>query len=65
MVADYIYNQRFEHNIDFYVDEEFGQDGELIYSTPPLYDVWLDEPERRYRKEKLTRQQQITENREG
>ena len=51
MVADYICNQFFEHNRTFYAEEEFLQDGGLIYSPPILYHVGIDETERHYQKE--------------
>ena len=43
-VTDAIINQFFEHNQYFYVEKDFGQDGEFIYSPSPLYVVWLGKP---------------------
>ena len=54
-------NQLFDHNQDCYVEEERDDDGDLIYTPPPLDEIWLDEPERHSRKEQLGRQRQITE----
>ncbi|KAL7468583.1 hypothetical protein ACHAXS_008812 [Conticribra weissflogii] len=59
-VYDDICNQLFESDRDWYVDEEFDVDGELICSPPPLDDVWLSEPERRNKKERLARQREWT-----
>ena len=54
--TDAVCNKYFEHNWYCYIEEEFGQDGELIYSPPPLYGVLLDEPEWRDQKDNLSRQ---------
>ncbi len=59
-IYDDIYNQLFETDRDWYVEEEFDVDGELIYSPPPLDDVWLSEPERRNKKERLACQRERT-----
>ena len=37
VVTDSICNPKSEHNIYFYVEEEFGKDDELIYILPWLY----------------------------
>ncbi|KAL7465136.1 hypothetical protein ACHAXS_005462, partial [Conticribra weissflogii] len=55
-VVDEICNRLFETNRDWYVEDEYDDDGELIYSAPPLDEVWLTEPEQRQRKEDLARQ---------
>ena len=52
-VTDDICNKLFEHDLDFYFEEEFWQDGEFIYYPPPLDGVFLDETKRRYQKYKL------------
>ena len=52
-VVDAICNRLFESNKDIYVEPEFNFDGELVYSPPPLDEIWLTEPERRERIDKL------------
>ena len=47
-----------------YVEEEYDDDGVLIYEPPPLDEVWLSEPERRDRQDALRRQRRITRRRE-
>ena len=41
--VDYIHNQFFEDNFDWYEEEEY-EDSELVYRPPLLYDDWLDKP---------------------
>eukprot|EP00956_Cyclotella_meneghiniana_P021235 scaffold38333_cov66-Cyclotella_meneghiniana.AAC.1 len=36
--------------------EEYDDDGILIYSPPPLDEVWLSKPERRERRHELEKQ---------
>ena len=62
-VTDVIFNQLFEHNQYFYVEKDFGQDGEFIYSPSPLYVVWLGKPKLFSWQKKLARQKQINEDR--
>ena len=57
-VIDRICDDLFETNRDWYAAEEFDSDGQLIYRPPPLADDWLDEPERRERRQQLGRQRQ-------
>ena len=45
VVTDSICNQLSEHNRDFYIEEDFGQDDKWIYYPLNLDDVCLDEPE--------------------
>ena len=52
-VVDAICDRLFESNKDIYVEPEFNFDGELVYSPPPLDEIWLTEPERRERIDKL------------
>ena len=52
-VLDGICNDLFENNRDWYVEAEYNSDGELIYEPPPLDKVWLTEPERHERLERL------------
>ena len=42
--VDTIRNYLFEDNQDWYVQEEY-EDDQLVYTLPPLHDVWLDEYE--------------------
>ena len=63
-LVDTICNNLFEYNRDVYAEDEFDSSGNLIYHPPPLDEVWLDEPERRDRHERLRRQRAITEARE-
>ena len=55
---DAIFEQLFEDSRDLYVEPECDDDGELVYQPPPLEEVWLSEPERRERQERL-RQQRV------
>ena len=48
VVTDLICNQLFQQNRDFYVEEEFVKDSDLIYSPSPLDNVFLYEPECHY-----------------
>ncbi len=43
---DKICNELFVDSRDCYVEEEYDEDGVLIYKPPPLDEVWLSEPER-------------------
>jgi len=52
-VVDSICYRLFESNQDIYVDPEFNFNGELVYSPPPLDEIWLTDPERRERIDKL------------
>ena len=53
---DRICDELFATNRDCFVEEEFDDDGVLIYTPPPLDEVWLSEPERRERREALDKQ---------
>ena len=63
-LIDLICNDLFESNRDRFIDDENDSDGEIIYSTPPLDDMWIDEPTQRTKRDNLRRQRQITEERE-
>ena len=52
-VIDRIYNDLFDSSRDWYAEEEYDPEGQLIYRPPPLSDVWLDELGRWERKEQL------------
>ena len=41
---------------EIYAEDEFDADGELVYTPPPLDDVWLSEDDRGERKVRLRRQ---------
>ena len=57
-VVDAISNLLWDNNRELYVEQEFDENGNLIYQPPPLDEVWLSEPERRERKDRL-RQQRV------
>ena len=42
-----------DNNRELYALDKFDDDGLLVYQPPPLYDVWLDEEERREKKVRL------------
>ena len=63
-VVDTVCAKLFENSCDWYVEEEHDENGELIYSPPPLDEVWLTEPERRSRREELSRQRERIAQRE-
>ena len=52
-VVDTISNFLWDNNRELYVEEEFDEDGNLIYEPLPLDKVWLSEPERREKKGRL------------
>ena len=54
----------FDGDRENYVEEEYDNDGVLIYEPSPLDEVWLSEPERRDRQDALRRQCRITKRRE-
>ena len=43
-----------------YAEDEFDADGELIYTPPPLDEVWLSQDERHERRERLAQQRERT-----
>eukprot|EP00804_Cyclotella_cryptica_P007127 CCRYP_020034-RB/>CCRYP_020034-RB protein AED:0.46 eAED:-0.11 QI:0/0/0/1/0/0/2/0/484 len=57
---DKICDQLFVESRDCYVEEEFDEDGILIYGPPPLDEVWLSEPERCEPKNELEKQREHT-----
>eukprot|EP00956_Cyclotella_meneghiniana_P015168 scaffold23014_cov71-Cyclotella_meneghiniana.AAC.1 len=58
--VDKICNQLIVESRDCYVQEEYDdEDGVLIYSPPPLDEVWLSEPERRERRHELEKRRNI------
>ena len=59
-----ICDKLFEKSRELYAEEEFDDDGELIYRPPPLDDVWLDVDERRDRRTALADQRHRTAERE-
>ena len=48
---------------DCYVDKEHDEDGDLIYTPSPLFEVWLDEHQHCKHMEELGCQQQIIKER--
>eukprot|EP00804_Cyclotella_cryptica_P031100 CCRYP_011717-RC/>CCRYP_011717-RC protein AED:0.72 eAED:0.31 QI:0/-1/0/1/-1/0/1/0/345 len=64
VLMDRICNELFEYNRDIYAEDECDSDGNLVYRPPPLDEVWLDESERRDRRDRLRRQRELTEERE-
>ena len=52
-VINALCEELFEDSRDVYAEPEYNLDGDLVYEPPPLDEVWLTEPERRERKEKL------------
>ena len=56
-VIDAICNTLWDNNREQYAEEEYDEDGMLVYQPPPLDEVWLSEPERRDRKERIRGQQ--------
>lgn len=48
-----ISNLLWENNRELYAEDEFDNGGNLIYTPPPLDNVWLTEPERRDRNARL------------
>ena len=55
-ITDAICDLLWENNRDIYAEEEYDNDGMLVYQPPPLDKVWLDEPERREREHRLRKQ---------
>ena len=53
---DAICDELFTSSWDYYAEEEYDENGLLIYKPPPLDEVWLSEPERRDRKSELQKQ---------
>ena len=51
-----ICDELFVESREVYAEEEFDDDGLLIYKPPPLDEVWLSEPERRERRRDLEEQ---------
>ena len=50
---DTLCNNLFETSCDSYAEEEYNGDGNLLYKSPPLDEVWLSEPECRERRDAL------------
>ena len=51
--VDKICDSLFDGNHECYVEEEYDQDGVLVYDPPPLDEVWLSGPEKRDRLDSL------------
>lgn len=61
---DLICDSLFANSRECYAEEEYDDDGILVYKPPPLDEVWLSEPERRERRVELEKQRHRTYNRE-
>ncbi len=46
-VVESICNGFFQHNRELYAKDKLNEAGNIIYQTPPLHEVWLDEAGRR------------------
>ena len=55
-IVDAITDSLWDNARELYALDEFDKDGMLVYEPPPLDEVWLDEPARRDRKNRLDRQ---------
>ena len=53
IIVDAICNHMLESNWYIYAQDELSMTGEMIYCPPPLDEVWLSEPERHDRREKM------------
>ena len=53
---DRICSELFIHSRECYAEEEYDEDGLLIYTPPPLDEVWLSESDRRERRKVLEEQ---------
>jgi hypothetical protein len=53
--AEEICDILFDNARDWYAEEEY-EDGKLVYRPPPLHEVWLDESERREKREQIDQQ---------
>ena len=62
--VDKICDSLFDGNRECYVEEEYDQDGVLVYEPPPLDEVWLSEPEKQDCLGSLARQRRLTERRQ-
>jgi hypothetical protein len=52
-IVNSICNGLFERNRELYIEDEFDADDNLIYSPPPLHNVWLNETGHRQGKKDL------------
>ena len=55
---DKICAELFVNSRELYVEDEYDDDGMLVYPPPPLDKVWLSEPDRRDRQKQLDEQQE-------
>ena len=63
-VTDTILELLWDRGKESYGEEEYDEDGLLVYQPPPLNEVWLDEEDRRERKTRLRHQRNRTFERE-
>ena len=57
-VIDRVFNDLFDSSRDWYAEEEYVPEGQLIYRPPPLADFWLDDTVRWELKEQLGKRRQ-------
>ena len=62
-MIDQICNNLFDSSRDWYAEEKYDPESQLIYRSPTLADVWLDETGRQERKEQLGKQRKRQERR--
>ncbi len=53
LTTDAVCNLLWENEWELYAEDEYGTDGSLIYTPPPLDKVWLDEEGLRKHRERL------------
>ena len=63
--VDRICDNLFEGNRECYAEEEYNQDGVLVYEPSPLDEMWVPEPEKRDQLDSLARQRRLTERRQN
>ena len=59
---DELCNLLFDSSRDWYTEEEYNGDGNLLYKPPPLDNVWLSKPEQRERRDALEQQHRRCDN---
>jgi hypothetical protein len=61
LITDPICDLLWENDGELYAEDEYGPDGSLIYTPPPLDKVWLDEEGLHERRERLLDQHRRVE----
>ena len=54
-ICDRLWDSAREH----YVDTEYNEKGELVYTPPPLDDVWLSDEEKQHKLQDLRGRQHV------